>query len=112
MGDQSSGAGSGNVPAGGKGAKISRGALQVIGGAIPFAGGVLSAIAGAWSEQEQERVNRFFEHWVQMLQDELKEKAETIVDIMARLDLQDEKIADGRCHRSGRRRAQPGCGKR
>lgn len=61
---------------------------------MPFAGGVLSAIAGAWSEQEQEKVNRFFEHWVQMLQDELKEKAETIVEIMARLDLQDAKVAE------------------
>ncbi len=29
-------------------ARISRGDLQTVGGAIPFAGGVLSAIAGAW----------------------------------------------------------------
>lgn len=78
---------------GGKAAKISRGALQAIGGAVPIAGGVLSAIAGAWSEGEQEKVNRFFEHWVRMLQDELKEKADTIIEIMARLDLQDEAIA-------------------
>jgi len=84
----------GKMPEGGKASKISRGALQVIGGAVPFAGGVLSAIAGAWSEQEQERVNRFFEQWVQMLQDELKEKAETIVEIMARLDLQDETVSE------------------
>ncbi len=44
----------------GKVAKISRGALQIAGGAIPFSGGVLSAVAGAWSEGEQEKVNRFF----------------------------------------------------
>ena len=75
-------------------AKYSRGALQAIGGAVPFAGGIFSAIAGAWSEAEQERVNRFFEHWVRMLQDELKEKEETIIEIMARLDLQDEEIAE------------------
>ncbi|MDR7098604.1 hypothetical protein J2X04_000951 [Lysobacter niabensis] len=81
------------IPESGKAAKISRGALQVISGAVPFAGGVLSAIASVWSEGEQERVNRFFEHWVQMLQDELKEKAETIVEIMARLDLQNEAIS-------------------
>lgn len=81
------------LPESGKVAKISRGALQVIGGAIPFAGGVLSAIAGTWSEGEQEKVNRFFEHWVRMLQDEIKEKEETIIEIMARLDLQDEAIA-------------------
>jgi len=81
------------LPESGKIAKISRGALQAVGGAVPFAGGVLSAIAGAWSEGEQEKVNRFFEHWVRMLQDELKEKEETIIEIMARLDLQDEAIS-------------------
>ena len=72
--------------------KVSRGALQVAGG-IPAVGGIFSAIAGAWSEKEQDKVNRFFEHWVQMLQDELKEKEETIIEIMARLDLQDEEIS-------------------
>ena len=81
------------LPESGKVAKISRGALQVVGGVVPFAGGVLSAIAGAWSEGEQEKVNRFFDHWVRMLQDELKEKQETIIDIMARLNLQDEAVA-------------------
>ena len=81
------------LPKGNKSAKIARGALQAVGGAVPFAGGVLSAIAGAWSEGEQEKINRFFEHWVRMLQDELKEKEETIIEIMARLDLQDEEIS-------------------
>jgi len=81
------------LPGSGKVAKISRGALQAVGGAIPLAGGILSAIAGAWSEGEQDRVNRFFEHWVRMLQDELKEKEQTIIEIMARLDLQNEAIA-------------------
>jgi hypothetical protein len=81
------------MPGSGKVAKISRAALQVASGAIPFAGGALSAIAGAWSEAEQERVNRFFEAWIRMLQDEFKEKAQTILDIMARLNLQDEAIA-------------------
>ena len=82
------------LPESGKVAKISRGALQAIGGAVPFAGGVFSAIAGAWSEGEQDKVNRFFEDWVRMLQDELKEKEETIIEIMARLNLQDEAIAE------------------
>ena len=30
------------------------------GGAVPLAGGLLSAIAGAWSEAEQDRQNQFF----------------------------------------------------
>lgn len=82
------------IPKSGKVAKITRGALQVVSGAIPLAGGVLSAVAGAWSEGEQEKANRFFKHWIQMLQDELKEKEQTIIEIMARLDLQDEAIAE------------------
>lgn len=81
------------LPEGSKVAKISRGALQAVGGGVPFVGGVLSAIAGAWSEGEQDKVNRFFEHWVRMLQDEIKEKEDTIIEIMARLDLQDEAIS-------------------
>lgn len=82
------------LPEGSKSAKISRGALQAIGGAVPFVGGVCSAIAGAWSEKEQDKVNRFFEHWVRMIHDELKEKEDTIIEIMARLDLQDEAISE------------------
>jgi hypothetical protein len=80
-------------PESSKVSKISRAVLQVASGAIPFAGGVLSGIAGAWSEAEQERVNRFLEAWIRMLQDEFKEKAQTILEIMARVDLQDEAIA-------------------
>lgn len=81
-------------PEEGKGRKIGRGALQVAGGAVPFVGGLFSAVAGAWSEAEQEKVNRFFQHWVKMLEDELKEKERTIIEIMARLDMQDEQIQE------------------
>lgn len=80
-------------PEGSNAAKLSRGALQAAGGLIPFAGGVFSAFAGAWSEKEQEEVNKFFKFWVEGLEDELKEKEKTLIEIMARLDLQDEKIA-------------------
>jgi len=82
-----------NLPTEGSTPKIVRGALQVIGGAVPFAGGLLSAAAGAWSENEQERVNKFFRHWIKMLEDEIKEKERTILEIMARLDIHDEEIA-------------------
>ena len=82
------------LPGSGKIAKYSRGALQAIGGVVPFAGGVFSAIAGVWSEGEQDKVNRFFEHWVRMLQDEIREKEQTIIEIMARVDLQNEAIAE------------------
>lgn len=72
--------------------KLTRGALQVVGGLVPFAGGLFAAAAGAWSEHEQERVNNFFRHWVKMLQDELREKEQTILEILSRLDVHDEQI--------------------
>ena len=73
--------------------KISRGALQLAAGAVPFVGGAFSALASAWSEAEQAKANRFFEHWIQMLKDEIKEKEQTVIEIMARLDLADENIS-------------------
>src|SRR5947207_12145048 len=80
-------------PEGGNAGKIVRGALQVASGAVPLVGGILSALAGAWSEREQAKVNRFFEQWVRMLEDEIREKEATVVEIMSRIDLQDENIA-------------------
>jgi hypothetical protein len=53
-----------DFPEGYHAGKYIRGGLQVAGGAVPFAGGLLSAIAGAWSEGEQEKVNRFIKHWM------------------------------------------------
>ena len=82
-----------DVPEKGNAAKVARGALQVAGGAIPVVGGILSAIAGAWSEREQAKVNKFLEQWVRMLADEIREKEATVIEIMSRLDLQDDKIA-------------------
>jgi hypothetical protein len=81
-----------NLPAEGNAPKIVRGALQLVSGAIPFAGGLFSAAAGAWSESEQEKVNKFFQHWLKMLGDEIREKERTILEIMARLDIHDEEI--------------------
>ena len=73
--------------------KLSRGAIQALGGAVPFVGGVFSAFAGIWSEKEQDEVNKFFKYWVQGLEEELKEKEATLIEIMARLDLNDEEIS-------------------
>lgn len=72
--------------------KIARGGLQVA-GAVPVIGGIFSAMAGAWSEHEQEKVNNFFKQWLNMLEDEIKEKQQTIIEIMMRLDVHDEQIA-------------------
>lgn len=80
-------------PESGKLAKHSRTALNAASGLIPFAGGLLSAMSSAWSEKEQEQINLFFRHWVQGIEDELREKEATLLEIMMRVDLQDEQIA-------------------
>lgn len=77
--EQSSGAGS-----------AARAVLQIAGGAIPFVGGILSAGASYWSEAEQEHVNNMLKQWLQMLEDELKEKGRTIAEVIARVDMKDE----------------------
>jgi hypothetical protein len=74
--------------------KYVRGAIGAIGGAIPFVGGLFSAAAGAWSEFDQERVNRFLRHWLRMIEAEMAEKERTIIEIMQRLDMHDDEIAD------------------
>jgi hypothetical protein len=61
-------------------------------GAVPPGGDPFSAAAGAWSEKDREKVNRFIEHWKRMMTDELAEKKQTFIDIMTRLDFQDEKV--------------------
>lgn len=73
--------------------KVIRAGMQIAGGVVPIAGGLISAAAGAWSEHEQDKVNNFFKSWIKMLEDEIKEKEKTIIEIMMRLDVHDEEIA-------------------
>lgn len=81
----------GEMPKSGVVGKVVRGAMQVAGG-TPYVGGLIAAAAGAWSESEQEKVNKFFEQWLKMLQDEIREKEETIIEILERIDIKDEKV--------------------
>ena len=83
-----------DYPEGSRKKKVGRSALQVAGGGIPYVGGIISAIASNWSERDQEKVNRFFRHWIEMRKEELREKEQTIVEIMARLDLQEAEISE------------------
>jgi hypothetical protein len=82
------------LPDGGRGAEFARGALEVASGAIPFAGGLLAAVASAWSEREQGRINKLLHEWIRMIHAEMKEKERTILEIMARVDMRDEKTAE------------------
>lgn len=70
--------------------KVVRAGMEIVGGLVPFAGGLFSAAASAWSEHEQDKANRFFTHWLKMLEDEIREKEKTILEIMARLDMHNE----------------------
>jgi len=72
--------------------KAARGVLQVA-GAVPFVGGLFSAAAGHWSEQEQQRLNDFLKHWMGMMEDDIREKQRAIAEIAIRLDLHDEEIS-------------------
>ncbi len=81
------------LPGSGNTGKIGRAALQLA-GAIPVAGAIFSAAAGAWSEFEQEKINHFFKQWLKMIEDEIKEQAQTVIEIMARLDMEDPKVAE------------------
>ena len=73
-----------DLPEGASGGRTLRVLLDAASGAIPLAGGVLSAAAGAWSERDQERINDFLKHWIEMLLAEMKEKRQTILEITAR----------------------------
>jgi hypothetical protein len=76
----------------GYGPRIARFALAFIGGAIPFVGGAFSGAAGAWSEAEQEHFNKVFASWLKLQEDEIKEIALTIAEILSRLDLNDATV--------------------
>jgi hypothetical protein len=70
-----------------------RGLANLIGGAIPVAGSIVSASAGVWGEAEQERAMAALRAWVKMLEDELREKQCTMLEIISRLDMHDDEIA-------------------
>lgn len=70
---------------------ILRFVLQCLGG-VPVAGGFFGAGAGAWSEYEQSKFNKMFQSWLKLQEDEIKEIGKTLLEVMARLDIQNEEI--------------------
>lgn len=76
----------------GNGPKVARFALACLGGLVPLGGGVLSGAAGTWSENEQAHYNRIFASWLKLQEDELKEIAVTMAEILSRLNLNDENV--------------------
>lgn len=66
------------APKDSKWSKAGRAAMQTVGGSIPFAGGIVSAAASYWSEREAEEMAKFLRSWLEMLQEEMREKQRTI----------------------------------
>lgn len=62
-------------------------------GSLSELGSLYLSVSNKWHDKDQERANQFFQEWLQMLHDEVREKEATIIEIMARLDLQDERIS-------------------
>ncbi len=77
----------------GSGPGFARFALACLGG-IPFAGGAFGGAAGAWAEKEQARLNKLFQAWLKLQEEELKEIGITLVEVMARLDAEDPVVQE------------------
>jgi hypothetical protein len=77
--------------AGGNGPRVLRFALACLGG-IPVVGGAISGAGSAWSEQEQKNLNDIFAAWLRLQEDEVREIAQTVFEVMAKLDTEDERI--------------------
>lgn len=74
------------------GPKVARFALAVLSSAIPIVGGVIGGAGGAWSEKEQADFDRLLRVWLKLQEDEIKEIGRTLVEIMIRVDQNDEEI--------------------
>jgi hypothetical protein len=82
------------VTNGGPAPPILRCILNLLGGFIPLAGPTMSAAAGIWSEREQQQFNRVFAEWLKLQDQEIKEIGITIIDIMSRLDAEDDRVRE------------------
>ena len=78
----------------GVGPKAARYALACLGGLVPFAGGMVSGAAGAWSESDQERINNLFQQWLKMQEEEMLEIGQTLFEVFIRIDKTDQKIQE------------------
>lgn len=67
------------------GPNASRFALASLSG-IPGVGGLFSAAAGAWSDAEQDRINRITAAWLRLQEEDLRNVARTLGEVVARVD--------------------------
>jgi len=60
---------------------------------MSFADALFAAAAGNWDNTEQSSIMAVLRAWMKMIEDELKEKQRTIIDIFSRLDMHNEEIS-------------------
>jgi len=77
----------------GYGHKIAKLALICLGG-MPEVGGVFNAVAGVWSEAEQEYFKKVLASWLKLQEAEIKVIGVTLVEVMNRVDTTDRKVRD------------------
>ncbi len=59
-----------------RGPGVARFALAAL-GSIPFVGGAIAGIGGYWSEKEQQEINKVFQAWLRLQEEELKQIGQT-----------------------------------
>lgn len=59
-----------------------------------MAGGAISGAASWSSERGQEEINKILNAWLKLQQDEINEIGVTITEVIARLDLEDERVSE------------------
>lgn len=77
----------------GLGPRAARFALALLSG-VPAIGGVFSGAAGAWAEHDQGRFNRILAAWLKIQEEDLRNIAQTIGEVAARVDTTDERVEE------------------
>jgi hypothetical protein len=75
----------------GKGPRVARFALACL-SAVPVVGGAIGGVGSAWSEAEQDRMNRIFASWLKMHEEELKEIGLTLFEVMQRVETSNAEV--------------------
>jgi hypothetical protein len=74
------------------GSKIVRFVIAVASGLIPWVGGAVGGVGGLWSEAEGDHFKKVLAAWLKLQEEEMAEIGRTLIEVMQRLDLNDEKI--------------------
>jgi hypothetical protein len=68
--------------------------LNALGGAIPFAGGIVTGATGKWSEHEQEKINKLLQSWLKVQAEEINKIGITLAEVMERINFHDDAIRE------------------